>query len=67
MLREILLFLDGRKAIIGGAINAINAYFVTAGIYDANVGALIASLVLILTGVGIQQSNKMLGRAYRAK
>lgn len=66
-MEKVLTFLDGKKAIIGGAINVLNAYFVASGVYDSNVGTMIAGLVLILTGVGVQATNNVLGKANRSK
>ena len=70
---NILLFLDGKKAVIGTALGAINAYLMATGVYDTNLGALIASLILILTGVGVGitksaiANNTELGTAILAK
>lgn len=66
-MRDILIWLDGKKAIIGGALNAVNTYLITAGVYSPELGALIASLILILTGVGIYQTDKALGKSYRTR
>jgi hypothetical protein len=67
MENEILVWLDGKKAIIGGLINAITVYLLGAGVISQELGALVTSLVLILTGVAIQQTNKILGARNRTK
>ena len=56
-IEKILLWLDGRKALLGGVLNAINAYLISAGVIDANLGGLIATIILILTGAGVIVTN----------
>ena len=66
-LEKFLKLLDGKKAIIGSALNAINAYLVATTVYTPALGALVATLILILTGVGVPATNAILGRSHRSK
>ena len=54
---SIIYWLDGKKALIGSVLNAINAYLISAGVIDANLGGLIATIILILTGAGVIVTN----------
>jgi len=61
-LNSLLGWLDGKKSIISGLISVVNSYLVTAGLYDASIGSLIQSLVLILTGGAVYQTNVLKGK-----
>jgi hypothetical protein len=61
-MEKFLKLLDGKKAVIGTALGAVNVYLIATGVFTPELGALIATLIFILTGVGVQQTNKVLGR-----
>jgi hypothetical protein len=62
MLISLLTWLDGRKALIGTCLGAINAYLMATGVFTPELGSLIATLIVVLTGVGISATNSVLGR-----
>ena len=66
-MEQILTFLDGKKAIIFGIVNAINTYLVTAQIYSPEIGSLIATVIALLSGGAVYATNQSLGRAKRSK
>ena len=59
---KLLAFLDGKKAAILAITSAINAYAVATGLYDANLGALVGTILSILTGGAFIATPKMMGR-----
>ena len=67
MVADALQALQGKKAYILAIFTAINSYAVAAGIYDANVGALINTILSILAGGAVVATNKMGARMGRSK
>jgi hypothetical protein len=66
-MEKVLSLLDGKKAIIGTVLMAINTYLITSGVIDGSLGNLLATIVAILTGVGVASTNQILGRSVRTK
>jgi hypothetical protein len=62
-----LEFLDGKKALIGTGLLALNTILRTLGAYGADVEIAIASLIFVLTGVGVAATTKVLGSRQRIK
>jgi hypothetical protein len=60
-LEAFLTLLDGRKAVIGTCLMAINTYLMATGVFTPELGSLIATLIAVLTGVGVVASNRTLG------
>ena len=60
-MKNLLTFLDGKKAMIGGILHAVNAYLAASGVIELNLSALIATIILLLTGIGIGATNSVLG------
>jgi hypothetical protein len=66
-LQSVLEFLDGKKATIGTGLLALNAILIAMGAYSAEVGAALATLVFVLTGIGVAATNSVLGSRTRSK
>lgn len=66
-MEKFLKFLDGKKAMIMGISNAINAYLVAAAVITPEMGALISSILVVLGGGAIVATNQVLGAKYRVK
>jgi hypothetical protein len=64
---KLLKLLDGKKALIGGVLNAVNCYLAAAGTIDQNLAALLSTIIMILTGAGVLATNRMLGNKHRYK
>ena len=62
-----LEWLDGKKTIIFSCLFVINTYLMANNIIDQNMGAMVASILGILSGGAVYQSNKVLGNSYRSK
>jgi hypothetical protein len=61
-MENLLKFLDGRKAVILSICAAILSYLVAGGIIDANLGALIQTILSILAGGAVIMTDKTLGK-----
>jgi len=66
-MEQVLTYLDGKKAIIFGIVNAVNTYLVTAAVYSPEVGSLVATIVALLSGGAVYATNHVLGKATRSK
>jgi len=64
-MKELLRFLDGRKAVIGTVLMAINTYLLSAGYIDNGLASLIATIIAVLTGAGVIATDRVLGAKYR--
>ena len=64
---EFLTWLDGKKTIIFSCLFVINTYLMANNVIDQNMGAMIASILGILSGGAVYQTNKVLGTAVRTK
>ena len=49
-MNEVILFLDGKKTYILAIVSAINSFLVASGVYTADLGALIQTILSILAG-----------------
>lgn len=56
-----------QKAIIFGIINAVNTYLITANVYSAEIGSLVATILALISGGAVIATNKAFGRAVRTK
>lgn len=55
--QELILFLDGKKAILSQLLSAVVVYLMATGIVDGLLGALLQSFILILTGGAVIVTN----------
>jgi len=53
------MWLEGKKTILVGCLSAVNSYLVAASMYDANMGALIQSLLLAVSGGAVYATVRM--------
>jgi hypothetical protein len=65
MLNDILTFLDGKKAIIFGIASAVLSYLVAGSIIDKELGALIQTILTLLSGGAVYATNQVLGSRRR--
>jgi len=56
-LKDILTFLDGKKAYLLAIVSAINAFLVASNVYTADLGALIQTIASILASGAKYQSD----------
>jgi len=63
----LLEFLDGRKAILGTGLLALNTILRAMGAYGSDIEIAIASLIFVLTGVGVAATTQRLGARQRIK
>ena len=61
MLEQILQFLDGRKAILLAVVGLVIGYLTATNVLDAQLGALILSVLNVLAGGAVVATNKVLG------
>lgn len=59
MLFKVLQFLDGKKAVILGCCSAVLSYLVAGQLIDANLGALLQTIISLLTGGAVIATNKL--------
>lgn len=59
LIAQALGYLQGKKAVIMAILTAINAYAVAVNLYDAQLGALIATILSILAGGAVLATTKM--------
>jgi len=59
MLNKILTFLSGKKSIIAGLITTTSAYLVSIGYINADTGAFIAAISLIIFGTASVATTRM--------
>ena len=64
-MENLLIWLDGKKMVIGQIISTIIVYLMATGVINAELGALLQSILAVL-GIGaVYQSNRVLGRRTR--
>jgi hypothetical protein len=59
ILRAILKWLSGKKSIIAGILNLTSAFLVLKGIIDADTGAYISGLILLIFGSASYATGKL--------
>lgn len=65
-MKELLTFLDGKKAVISGILHALNVYLLAMKVIDTNTSVFIATVVALLTGVAVERTGVVLGAKRRA-
>ena len=56
-LESLLVFLDGRKAILSQLLSAFVVYLMATGVVDNLLGALLQTIILVLTGSAVIKTN----------
>lgn len=58
----LMAYLQGKKTMLVAIAQALNTYAMAAGYVDAQLGGLIASIILILAGGAVVATNQLGGR-----
>ena len=58
-MNKFISWLRGKKTIISGVLSAVNAYLTAANVYDAQLGALIQTLLTLFFGAAAIQTSRL--------
>jgi hypothetical protein len=59
LLVKLLKFLSGKKSVISGILNLTSAFLVLKGVIDADTGAYISGLILLIFGSASYATGKL--------
>ena len=57
-LHKLLSWLQGKKTLIFGALSAVNTYLMAAGVYIPEMGALIQTILTLLSGGAVVMTGR---------